>query len=474
MSNFIGRIEALGRLSALTEKRTASFVVVRGRRRIGKSRLIKEFSKQFDTFYQFMGLPPEKDITTQDQLTIFSRQLAEQCKTPPIIYDNWSNALWTLGKETTSGKILLLFDEISWMGSKDPTFLGNIKNLWDQYLKNNDKLIFVICGSASSWIEKNILSSTGFVGRISLTLTLQELSLKECSGFWPKNISAYEKLKVLAVTGGVPKYLEEIDSKKPAEENIKRLCFSHGGMLVNEFNHIFSDLFLRDSVFYKKIVEVLATGTKERQEICDALGIESSGRISTYLSELELAGFIVREHTWVMPSGVTSKLHKYRLSDNYVRFYLKYIDKNITKINLNEYSLKSLTLFPEWNTIMGLQFENLVLNNRTLLYQALGIKPDEVILANPFFQNKTYRSSGCQIDFMIQTKFSSLYICEIKFSKNVIGESIIDEVQKKIDSLMYPKGYSCRPVLIHVNGVSQDVIDRDYFTDIIDVTKFLE
>jgi len=244
--------------------------------------------------------------------------------------------------------------------------------------------------------------------------------------------------------------------------------------LVNEFKHIFSDLFLHESIFYKKIVEVLATGAKERQEICKLLEIDPGGRISEYLSELELAGFITREHTWSITSGATSKLSKYRLSDNYLRFYLKYIDKNITKINLNEYHAKSIALLPEWDTIMGLQFENLVLNNRHLLYQALHIRSDEIISANPFYQNKTYKSPGCQIDFMIQTKFGSLYIGEIKFSKNIIGESIVDEVQKKIDSLVFPKGYSCRPVLIHVNGVSQDVIDRDYFTNIIDVAKFLE
>jgi len=474
MPKFIGRTEALERLTALTKKRTASLIVVRGRRRIGKSRLIEEFGKSFDTFYTFSGLAPEAEVSMQDQLEEFARQFTQQCKVPYAPYNNWSDALWAVGQQIKSGKILLLFDEISWMGSQDPAFLGKIKNFWDLHAKKNDKLIFVICGSASSWIEKNILSSTGFVGRISLTLTLQELALEDCSKFWPKNISAYEKLKVLAITGGIPKYLEEIDPKIPAEENIKRLCFSNGGILVNEFKHIFSDLFLHESIFYKKIVEVLATGAKERQEICKLLEIDPGGRISEYLSELELAGFITREHTWSITSGATSKLSKYRLSDNYLRFYLKYIDKNITKINLNEYHAKSIALLPEWDTIMGLQFENLVLNNRHLLYQALHIRSDEIISANPFYQNKTYKSPGCQIDFMIQTKFGSLYIGEIKFSKNIIGESIVDEVQKKIDSLVFPKGYSCRPVLIHVNGVSQDVIDRDYFTNIIDVAKFLE
>lgn len=472
MTKFIGRHEELSKLIEIARKRSASFIVVRGRRRIGKSRLIEEFSKYFDKFYSLEGLAPEEGVTAKDQLEEFSRQIAQQFNAPFARYDDWSDALWSVGERLKTGKILLLFDEISWMGLDEPTFLGKIKNFWDNHLRKNDQLVFVVCGSASAWIEKNILSSTGFVGRISYTLTLEELPLSDCKQFWPKNISAYEKLKILAVTGGIPKYLEEINTKFSAEENIKRLCFTKGAILVEEFKQIFSDLFLRESPFYKKIVEVLVTGPKERNEICEVLKIDPGGRISEYLTELELAGFITRDYTWDIKSGVDSKLSKYRLSDNYLRFYLKYIDKNLSKINRNSFRLKSLTSLPEWNAIMGFQFENLVLNNKLLIHQALNIKPDEIISENPFYQHKTHRYPGCQIDYMIQTKFSTLYVCEIKFYKSAIDTSIVSEVQKKIDSLRYPKGYSCRPVLIHVNGVTDEVIDKDYFASIIDISSF--
>jgi AAA+ ATPase superfamily predicted ATPase len=474
MARFIGRAAELKRLLQLTEKNTASFVIVKGRRRIGKSRLIQEFSKHFDYFYSFTGLAPEKKTTTIHQLDEFSKQISRQFKTAKARYDDWSDALWTVGERIQFGKVLLFFDEISWMGSKDPTFLGKIKNLWDLQLKKNDKLVFVVCGSASAWIEKNILSSTGFVGRISLTLTLEELPLSDCNKFWPKNIAAYEKLKVLAVTGGVPKYLEEINPKQSAEENIKRLCFTKGGFLVEEFEQIFSDLFRRKTSFYKQIVEVLSSSPKEQIEVCKALGIRRYGRISEYLWELEEAGFIARDHTWNVKTGEDSELSKYRLQDNYLRFYLKYIEKNLGKINRNSFSLKSLISLPEWYAIMGFQFENLVLHNRKSLHLILGINPEEIIVENPFFQRKTSRMPGCQIDYMIQTKFNTLYICEIKFSKNEIDSSIIQEVQKKIDALKFPKGFSYRPILIHVNEVSEEVIDSDFFTKIIDIGGLLE
>jgi uncharacterized protein len=474
VTKFIGRFEELKKLLDLSKKKSASFIVVRGRRRIGKSRLIEEFSNYFAKFYTFEGLAPEENVTAKDQLEEFSRQMAQQFKAPYARYDDWSDALWAIGERIKTGKVLLLFDEISWMGMNEPTFLGKIKNFWDNHLNKNDQLIFIVCGSASAWIEKNILSSTGFVGRISYTLTLEELPLSDCKQFWPKNIAAFEKLKVLAVTGGIPKYLEEINTKISAEENIKQLCFTRGAILVEEFKQIFSDLFLRDSPFYRKIVEVLVTGSKERNEICEILKIDPGGRISEYLTELELAGFITRDFTWNIRSGVDSKLSKYRLCDNYLRFYLKYIDKNLSKINRNSFRFKSLPSLPEWNTIIALQFENLVLNNRSLVHQALNIAPNEIVSENPFYQHKTHRNPGCQIDYLIQTKFNTLYVCEIKFSKNVIDSSVIDEVQKKIDILSYPKGYSCRPVLIHVNGVTEDIIDSDYFASIIDFSTCLD
>lgn len=473
MVKFIGRESELKKLTQLSQRKSASFIVIRGRRRIGKSRLIEEFSQGFDYLYSFTGLAPDKGLTKKDQLEEFSRQISRQFKTAFAKYEDWSDAFQGVSERIKKGKVLLFFDEISWMAMDDHSFLAKIKNFWDLYLTKNHQLTFIICSSASSWIEENILSSTGFVGRISYTLTLEELPLTDCSKFWPDNIAAYEKLKILSVTGGVPKYLEEVDPKLTAEENIKQLCFTKGAFLVDEFPRIFSDLFLKDSVFYKKIVTVLASGAKERNEICAMLDIDPNGRISEFLDELILAGFIKRDYTWDIHNAKDSKLSKYRLKDNYLRFYLKYIDKNISKINRDLYTFKSLGSLPEWNSHMGLQFENLVLNNRTLVHQALNINLEDIVLENPFYQHKTSRITGCQIDYMIQTRFNVLYICEIKFSKNILGVSVIADVQTKLKSLHYPKGYSIRPVLIHVNEISEEIKESSFFTNIIDFTQFL-
>lgn len=474
---FIGRETELKRLLQIASKKTSSLIVIKGRRRVGKSRLIEEFSKQFDAYYKFEGLPPEDGVTPADQLEEFCRQIARNFNTGYAPYLDWSDAFSAVGERIQSEKILLFFDELSWMGDDEPTFLPKIKSFWDKFSTKNHQLVFIVCSSASGWIEENVLSSTGFVGRISLTLTLDELSLKECNQFWPKNISYYEKLKVLAVTGGIPKYLEEIDPKESAEENIRRLCFTNGGMLVKEFNQIFSDLFMRKSAYYKKIVNVLSDKPRDPTEIQSIISAEENvthiGRIPDYLRELRESGFIKRDYTWDVKTGQDVKWSRYRLSDNYIHFYLKYIEKYLGRIERNAFELRSLTALPEWNTIMGLQFENLVLNNRKDIHWKLNIRPDEIINENPFFQKKTSRQPGCQIDYMIQTKFGTLYVCEIKFSKNPIDSSVIAEVQKKIDALRYPRGYSCRPVLVHVNGVTADLLDADYFSSIIDMCELL-
>ena len=326
---FAGRDTEFATLQRFLRKKTASLIVIKGRRRIGKSRLVEEFAKNF-TFYSFAGLAPTEQTTAQIQRNVFSRQLSEQTDIPEIKVDDWDKLFYLLAEKIQHGRIILLFDEISWMGSKDPDFLGKIKNAWDLKFKKNPQLIFILCGSASSWIEDNILSSTGFLGRVSYTLTLEELPLKDCSIFWgkqAKNISAFEKLKLLSVTGGVPRYLEEIDNSISAEENIRQLCFRKGGILVDEFRHIFSNVFIRRSSMYRAIVELLVYGAKSTIEISNALKRKITGLLSDYLEELHLSGFIKREHTWNLKTGNDAKLSKYRLSDNYLRFYLKYIDK---------------------------------------------------------------------------------------------------------------------------------------------------
>ena len=472
---FVGRETEMSRLKGLLSKKSASLIVVRGRRRIGKSRLLVEFGKEMKSFF-FSGNPPVRGTTAQSQRDIFAHQL-QRAGIPGIKSDNWGDLFWHLSKHTQEGRILIVFDEISWMGGKDSLFLGQLKTAWDMHFSKNPKLIIALCGSISSWIEKNILSSTGFLGRITIDLVLEELPLHSCNAFWyPKEtrISVYEKFKLLSITGGVPLYLEQIRPDLPAEQNIRDLCFTKGGLLVREFDEIFSDLFSRSKGIHKKIVISLANGPKELVQICKELGKSQGGLYSQYLDELVKAGFIKRDFAWDLKSGEQRKLSRYRLSDNYLRFYLKYIAPNRIKIEKRNVPASMLNNLPGWEGIMVLQFENLVVHNFKTLWKMLSIPEEEIVMDGPFFQSPTLKQPGCQIDYMIQTRFHNLYLCEVKFSKNPIGEKIIKEMEEKTRRLKAPKRFSIRPVLIHVNGVEDVVLERGCFDKVIDFGHLLK
>ncbi|GAF83212.1 unnamed protein product, partial [marine sediment metagenome] len=184
MPKFIGRKNELKSLIDLLKLNIAVFIVVRGRRRIGKTRLLEEYSKNFDEVFIFSGLPPEENTTNETQLKEFLKQLKRQLPNENFEMGDWGDLFWQLSRYVQKGRVLIILDEISWMGSKDPDFLGKLKNAWDLYFKNNDQLALAVSGSASSWIERNLLHSTGFVGRVSLDMILEEMPLKDCLEFW--------------------------------------------------------------------------------------------------------------------------------------------------------------------------------------------------------------------------------------------------------------------------------------------------
>ncbi len=473
--NFLGRDVELNTLETLSKKGGAHLIVIKGRRRIGKSRLAFEFAKN-KRFYRFSGLAPVENVSDQDQRDEFATQLSKQFQLPALKAEDWSSLFAFLGAHTKHKEpTVILLDEISWMGDSDSTFLPKLKNAWDLYFSDHPHLNLILCGSISSWIENNILNSTAFFGRIALTIALEELSITDSAVLLKKQGfkgSPSEIFKILSVTGGVPWYLEQINAK-PAHDNIKRLCFEKNSLLSQEFKHLFHDLFTKRSTLYGEIVRLLAAGPKTFNELNTALKREKNGSLSNYLNDLTTAGFISRDYTWIIKAARPSRLSHYRLSDNYLCFYFKYIEPKLPQINTDKLSNVDLTTQPGFDGMMGLQFENLILKNRFKIYEKLHLKPEHVLADNPFFQRKTTAQPGCQIDYLIQTRFNTLFACEIKSSRHEIKTEVIQEMQAKLNRLVLPKNHACFPVLIHINGVSDEVIDQNYFAELIDFSEFL-
>lgn len=473
---FVGRSTELSTLSDLLGKATASLVVIKGRRRIGKTRLIEEFTQNKKTF-MIRGLAPNDSMTAQSQRDEFARQLSITTGLPEIKADDWSKLFLLLYKEARSGRIIIVLDEVSWMGSKDPNFMAKLKDIWDTYFKKNNKLMLILCGSISTWIDENIINSTGFYGRISWVFNLQPLSLIESNSLLDSHGfrgSPYEILKVLSVTGGVPWYLEQIQGRLCADENILRQCFMPGGVLVSEYDRIFKELFGNKDILYRKIVGALLNGSSTYEDLANDIDYKSSGRFSLYLDNLVQSGFIVRDYKWNISKEKKSKISRFRLKDNYLRFYLKYIEPNRDKIEESRVTLPLSSSLPGWDSMMGLQFENLVVNNRNLLINLLNIQQHDILYDNPYFQRKTEKNKGCQIDYLLQTRYKNIYLFEIKFSRNPIDTSVIDQVKQKINAILVPRNMVVLPILVHVNGVTESLLDQRYFHSIIDFSDLLK
>jgi uncharacterized protein len=475
---FVGRESELEKLRRTASLPKASLIVCRGRRRIGKSTLIEHFAQEFEHFYEFQGLAPREQLENQHQLENFSLQLAEQFALPSVHLQSWHEVFALLARLTDGQRALIFLDEISWMASRDGDFVGQLKTAWDTRFKKNRKLILVLCGSVSSWIDRNILNSADFMGRVSVSIDLRELPLNECSEFFDevggaagKRMSVGDKSRILCVTGGVPRYLEEIDYRASAERNIVDLCFTRGGFLVDEFDKIFNDIFSTRARTYRQIVETLADGARAFLEICTELKVTPSGIFTEYLEDLATAGFVQRDYVYSPATGKRSKLSRYRLKDNYLRFYLKYIEPVREKIEADISDSRGMASFSAFDAIMGLQLQNLVLNNLPLVLRHLRIAPAQVRSASPYFQNRTKRQEACQIDLLIDTQYA-VYVCEIKFRQR-LNNSVVDEVAEKARKLKIAAGKSVRRALIYMGELAQGIEESGGFDELISFERLL-
>jgi len=473
MKPFIGRTHELRKLEDLSKSGRSCLVVIKGRRRIGKSRLAEEFGKT-KVFLSFSGLAPVKGVSAQDQRDAFAHELATLFQLPPFTFTDWSDGFSLLSNHLTKKPTVILFDEISWMGAKDPTFTSKLKVWWDLVLQNDPSTTLILCGSISTWIDKNIINSTAFFGRVSLYLELTELPIAQCKDFLHlKGFkgSDLDFFKILSVTGGVPWYLEQIHPHQSADENIKRLCFEKDGLLVHEFDRIFHDLFSSRGDIYKKIIVHLSQGMKDRTALQKAIAYPVSGTLSQHLKALEICGFVSAHPDWSLKTGHIGKATLYRLTDNYLRFYLHYIEPNLSKIKQGVFEEIPLSSLPGWEPMFGFQLENLLLKNRALLYRALGIHAQDVVIDNPYVQKPSTRKKGCQIDYLIQMRSNTLFICEVKMRSKELGLEVISAMKSKIASLSVPKGFGLSPVLFHLGPISDTLLSSRYFYRIIDIAS---
>ena len=419
-------------------------------------------------------MAPKEGIRDVDQRAAFGSQLALQSDLPEMVPDSWLKAFHLLSSTIQDDSwTVVLLDEISWMGRYAPAFPGMLKIAWDNYFKKHDKLILVLCGSVSRWITDNIVKSTGFLGRRSLNFILPELPIRDAVKFWGErlgDVSTREILDILAVTGCVPKYLEEMDMSIDASENIRRTCFSPEGYLFEDFEDIFNRVFGKSAIRKRDILGALSDGPKTVSEVARCLGVERNGTLVDELKELDTAGFVAQARGLNPETGKPSLEVRYRVKDCYTRFYLHYVAPVRERVEKGLFSISTLDAMPGWDVMLGLQFETLVLNNFHSLLPFLGLEQANILSVGPYMR-RSKRGEGCQIDILIQTEFLA-YAIEVKRRK-AIGIEVIEEMESKLRRFPRRENVTVRKALVYDGKLSAKVEERRYFDALIPFSALL-
>lgn len=480
MIKFVGRKQELKELESLFSRGDARVAVIKGRRRVGKSALVEKFAVG-KNLITISGIIPDAQTTAQSEKDRFMEKVCEHFDLPFQTYPGWMTILSFLAKQMQEkygdAPTVLFLDEISWMSSKDLSFIPLLKECWDRYLSKKSNFMLIFCGSISTWIEKNIIMSTAFYGRMSMRYTLDPLMINASARFLKYmgfNGKPQDVYRILSFTGGVPFYLEQIDPALTAKENMKALCFKRNGVLVDEFDMIFHDLFNGEAVVHKKILEILSNGRKLFSVIQKEYGNISDEDLKKYLDNLEVCGFIAEYGQYSLKTGKELTQHAYGLCDPYVNFYLRYIEPRRRKIKAEEYDMDQDPEMAGLDGIIGLAVEMLLIKNNSLIFKAVGAKRSLDYVFGPYHQKATSHQKACQIDYLIQDKENNIYLCEFKFLRDPVGKSVIDAVKQKMERLSVPEGTAFLPVLFHTSGVDKEVIDSKFFFRIIDISEFVK
>lgn len=463
---FIGRNKELRLLRELRNSEIgASISAIYGRRRIGKSALIKEAYRK-EKVLSFEGL---ENRTTSDQIANFVHQLNKQLP-PEKLNKNqklksWRDCLEELATRTKNQSYVIVFDEFQWMANYRSELISTLKLIWDQELSNNQNITLVLCGSVASFMVRKVLKSKALYGRVRLAINLMPFTLDETAALL-HNCGKREVLDAQLIFGGVPEYLKILSTKKSIYLGIEELAFETHGYFTEEFEKIFTSQFGK-SDHYEKLVRLLAASPRglTRQQIISKPGFDNGGSLSGRLQDLEIADIVSSYYPFNL--GPKSKSRIYILSDPYMRFYLNYIEKNLDRIKTGAPGIFSkLSSSPSFLSWKGLAAEILCYNHKHKIATLLGFS-DVEYQAGPYFQSRNKKIKGTQVDLIFNRKDSVMSVCEIKYKNSKIGVEIIEEVESKLELIPNKENKTLQKILISMTPVTKELANRAYFSQVL-------
>lgn len=429
-SLIVGRKRELKQIQIILESPKSEFLAVYGRRRVGKTFLIREFFEyKFD--FQLSGLA---NANTAQQLFNFHISLSRQY---PKLYEQkpntWLEAFQRLidyleSIETNTKKVVF-FDEMPWLDTKKSDFVMGLEHFWNSWASNRKDILLIACGSAAAWMINELINNTGGLhNRVTQKIKIVPFCLQETEELLERKNCVFDRYQIVQLymaLGGIPYYLDAIRPDLSATQNIQNLFFEQSSLLRNEFSNLYRSLFRKHKV-YETIVEALSTKNQgmQRSELIKQSKVASGGTLTKVLSDLEESGFI---SSYISLDG-KAKNTIYRLSDFYTSFYFKFIKDNKYRGENVWINLLDNPLHRAWQ---GFTFEQICLCHTSQIKKALGISG---IQSSDGSWKGNFGENAAQIDLLIDRRDQVINICEVKFSlsKFVIDKDYSEKLREKI------------------------------------------
>ena len=421
MKLLIGRTKEKALLQKALVSDEAEMISVIGRRRVGKTYLINSvYSDQI--IFEITG---SQNAPKKEQLENFAEKLGISDKIP----SSWNKAFHLLRKylEAKKGldKMVVFFDEVPWLASPKSGFLRSLGYFWNDWASKQN-IVLVICGSAASWMIKNVVREKGgLYNRLTRRIILRPFNLLETEAFLKAkniNLDYYQIIQLYMAMGGIPHYLKEVEAGLSVAQNIDQICFSETGLLRDEFSQLYAALF-KNSENHIAAIRALATRWQglTRKEIIDISKLPNGGNFTNLLEELITSGFV----TAYFPFNKRKKEKLYRLTDEYSLFYLHFME-NKANAGLGIWQLLSQTqAYKSWS---GYAFESLCLKHILQIKKGLGISGVYTYTSAFSFKGNDYLP-GIQIDLLIDRNDHVINICEMKFYNSSFSISKAAAVQ---------------------------------------------
>lgn len=429
----IGREVEQGDLRDVLSRDEAQLVVVYGRRRVGKTYLIREFFGNKFAFYH-TGMHHNG---LKEQLLAFRDSLIQYGYNVAGPLDSWHDAFLGLRRLIESnqnpGKKVIFIDELPWLDTPRSVFLPILEHFWNGWASSRKDIVMVVCGSASSWIIKKVLKNHGgLYNRVTERILLKPFTLHECELYAQQTglvMTRREICSYYMVFGGVPFYWSLLKKGLGVPQNIDHLFFQENGKLKYEYDELFSSLFA-DADGYRQIISTLATLNRgmSRKEIIQKTALDDGGKLNTRLETLEQCGFIRKYQTF----GKRSKDAVYQLMDNLTLFHNRFLSE---KKSYDENFWTANLLSPKHNTWEGLAFERICLQHIPQIKHTLQIGG---VLTNTYawsHKPDDITPDGAQIDLLIDRADNIINLCEIKYTRGRFtpDKKLLEELYRKME-----------------------------------------